>query len=114
MKHEEEHSSVRSGVSPRRTAREVKPVIGEAGAAERYAALIGPGSAAPSIPVVSLWPATLVIREAPSGEVYRWASGQTVMVKPEDVEYLRGFNHGGKTGCCGGGARTYFQFPNGG
>jgi hypothetical protein len=92
-------------------------VVNEVGAAgERDAAVaVSPGFATSSVPVVSLWPSLLILSDTPSGEEYRWAhGGVTVHVRPEDVEYLRGHNHGGETGCCGGGARVYFQFPNDG
>jgi hypothetical protein len=105
-----------SGVPESETG--VKPVKSEARAVERDAArLDGPGSAETSfMPVVSLVPGILHIRDAPSGASYRWEkSGDTVQVRQEDVEYLLSFNHGGARACCGGGGeRVYFQLPLGG
>lgn len=107
----------------------VKPVISEAGAAERDAArTASPGSGRPvvvaarpkvstaSLRLTSLIPGPLVIRDSPSGEVYRWPkSGAEVLVRAEDVDYLLSFNHSGSRACCGGGGRRdYFQSPPGG
>ena len=95
----------------------VKPVKSEAGAVERDAAPSGPGSAETSfVPVVSLVPGILLMRDTPSGSVYRWEkSGDSVPVRREDVDYLLTYNHSGSRACCGGGGeRVYFQLPPGG
>lgn len=107
----------------------VKPVNSEAEApAERDAARtagLGSGRAsmarprqAPtaSVAITSLIAGPLVIRGTPSGEVYRWPqAGASALVRPEDVEYLLSYNHGGQRACCGGGGRrAYFQSPPGG
>lgn len=95
----------------------VKPVINRADKPEgRYAAAPSGIGSESAVPVVSCWPAVLVIDGTPSGAVYRWdRGGATVAVRPEDVEYLRTFNRqGNERACCGGGARTYFAFANGG
>lgn len=95
----------------------VKPVKSEAGAVERDAALSGPGSAETSfVPVVSLIPGILHLKDAPSGRAYLWTkAGDTVLVRREDVDYLLTFNHSGSRACCGGGGeRVYFQLPPGG
>lgn len=107
----------------------VKPVISEVEAEGRDAARPGLDSGRPpvaaarpreestaSIGLTSLIPGNLVIRDTPSGEVYRWPkAGAEVAVKPEDVDFLLALNHGGSRACCGGGGRrAYFQLPPGG
>lgn len=96
---------------------EVKPVTQRAERPEdRYAAGTSGVGSASTVPVLSLWPTVLIIDGNPSGAVYRWDRGGTVVqVAAEDVEYLGSFNlHGNERACCGGGPRTYFQFADGG
>lgn len=100
-----------SGVSAKK--REVKPVD----EAKAEPAVVTPPAsmlmAGDRTKVQSLWPARLVIRGAPSGEVYVWANAGVVeAVNPADVGFLMSKNRGkvpsDGRGCCGGdGTRIY-------
>ena len=60
--------------------------------------------------VRSLWPARLIVRGAPSDEVYEWPNaGALVSVNSVDVGFLLSKNKAAEVGCCGGGPRNYFE-----
>lgn len=61
--------------------------------------------------IVSLWPARLIIKGAPSGATYEWPrAGAVLPVRAEDEPFLMSKNHHGEPRCCGGSpGRIYFQ-----
>lgn len=102
-----------SGVSAKKS--EVKPVDEAMVEPAEVAPLASMSVTGDRIKVQSLWPARLIVRGTPSGEVYVWAnSGAVETVNPVDVDFLLSKNRGkvpsDGRGCCGGdGTRIYLQ-----
>lgn len=66
------------------------------------------------VAVTSLWPARLIVTRTPSGTRYEWpGAGTVLLVKAEDIPYLRTKNDRSPRPCCGqSGERNWFQFPS--
>lgn len=60
------------------------------------------GESIERVNVRSLWPSRMIIKNAPSGEIYDFLeAGKTLSVRSKDVQHLLNANRSGTRGCCG-------------